>query len=57
MVTILDLELFCPGIGETRGNYASPRITVANQHEAYIEQGTEITLCAATSSGATSALV
>ena len=33
---------------------ASPRITVANQQEAYIEQGTEIPYVQATSSGATS---
>lgn len=52
--TILDLELSALE-QENKGEIiASPRITVANQHEAYIEQGTEIPYVQATSSGATS---
>ena len=52
--TILDLELSALE-SENKGEIiASPRITVANQHEAYIEQGTEIPYVQATSSGATS---
>lgn len=52
--TILDLELSALE-SENKGEIiASPRITVANQQEAYIEQGTEIPYVQATSSGATS---
>ncbi|KXI29189.1 type IV pilus secretin PilQ [Paraglaciecola hydrolytica] len=52
--TILDLELSALE-SENKGEViASPRITVANQHEAYIEQGTEIPYVQSTSSGATS---
>lgn len=52
--TILDLELSALE-SENKGEIiASPRITVANQHEAYIEQGTEIPYVEASSSGATS---
>ena len=52
--TILDLELSALE-NENKGEIiASPRITVANQHGAYIEQGTEIPYVQATSSGATS---
>lgn len=52
--TILDLELSALE-SENKGEIiASPRITVANQHEAYIEQGTEIPYVQSTSSGATS---
>ncbi|AWL13201.1 Type IV pilus bioproteinis and competence protein PilQ [Saliniradius amylolyticus] len=52
--TILDLELSALE-QENKGEIiASPRITVANQHEAYIEQGTEIPYVQSTSSGATS---
>ena len=52
--TILDLELSALE-SENKGEIiASPRITVANQQEAYIEQGTEIPYDQATSSGATS---
>ncbi|MEG3766318.1 type IV pilus secretin PilQ family protein [Alteromonas sp. 14N.309.X.WAT.G.H12] len=52
--TILDLELSALE-AESKGEViASPRITVANQHEAYIEQGTEIPYVESTSSGATS---
>ncbi|MBD3586829.1 type IV pilus secretin PilQ family protein [Salinimonas sp. HHU 13199] len=52
--TILDLELSALE-SENKGEIiASPRITVANQREAYIEQGTEIPYVQATSSGATS---
>lgn len=52
--TILDLELSALE-AENKGEIiASPRITVANQHEAYIEQGAEIPYVQATSSGATS---
>ncbi len=52
--TILDLELSALE-NENKGEIiASPRITVANQQEAYIEQGTEIPYVQATSSGATS---
>ncbi|WP_133470811.1 type IV pilus secretin PilQ [Paraglaciecola marina] len=52
--TIIDLELSALE-SENKGEViASPRITVANQHEAYIEQGTEIPYVEATSSGATS---
>ena len=51
---ILDLELSALE-SENKGEIiASPRITVANQQEAYIEQGTEIPFVQATSSGATS---
>ncbi len=51
---ILDLELSALE-SENQGEIiASPRITVANQQEAYIEQGTEIPFVQATSSGATS---
>ncbi len=52
--TIIDLELSALE-SENKGEViASPRITVANQREAYIEQGTEIPYVQATSSGATS---
>jgi type IV pilus assembly protein PilQ len=52
--TILDLELSALE-SENKGEIiASPRITVANQREAYIEQGTEIPFVQSTSSGATS---
>lgn len=52
--TILDLELSALE-QENKGEViASPRITVANQHEAYIEQGTEIPYVQSASSGATS---
>ena len=52
--TILDLELSALE-SENKGEIiATPRITVANQQEAYIEQGTEIPYVQATSSGATS---
>jgi type IV pilus assembly protein PilQ len=52
--TIIDLELSALE-SENKGEViASPRITVANQHEAYIEQGTEIPFVQSTSSGATS---
>lgn len=52
--SIIDLELSALE-SENKGEViASPRITVANQHEAYIEQGTEIPYVEATSSGATS---
>ncbi|WP_438864381.1 type IV pilus secretin PilQ [Neptunicella sp.] len=52
--TILDLELSAME-QENKGEIiASPRLTVANQHDAYIEQGTEIPYVQATSSGATS---
>ena len=52
--TILDLELSALE-SENKGEIiASPRITVANQQEAYIEQGPEIPYSQATSSGATS---
>lgn len=52
--TILDLELSALE-QENKGEIiASPRITVANQHAAYIEQGTEIPYVQSTSSGATS---
>lgn len=52
--TILDLELSAME-QENKGEViASPRLTVANQHDAYIEQGTEIPYVQATSSGATS---
>lgn len=51
---ILDLELSALE-SENKGEIiASPRITVANQQEAYIEQGTEIPFVQSTSSGATS---
>lgn len=52
--TILDLELSALETENKGEIIASPRITVANQHEAYIEQGTEIPYVQATSSGATS---
>ncbi len=52
--TILDLELSALE-SENKGEIiASPRITVANQHEAYIEQGTEIPYVQSTANGATS---
>ena len=51
--TILDLELSALE-KENKGEIiASPRITTANQKEAYIEQGTEIPYQQAASSGAT----
>ena len=51
--TILDLELSALE-AENKGEIiASPRITVANQQEAYIEQGTEIPFVQAAASGAT----
>lgn len=52
--TVLDLELSALETENKGEIIASPRITVANQHEAYIEQGTEIPYVQATSSGATS---
>lgn len=52
--TIIDLELSALETENKGEVIASPRITVANQHEAYIEQGTEIPYVQATSSGATS---
>ncbi|MFS1701551.1 type IV pilus secretin PilQ family protein [Aestuariibacter sp. GS-14] len=52
--TILDLELSALETENKGEIIASPRITVANQQEAYIEQGTEIPYSQATSSGATS---
>lgn len=52
--TILDLELSAME-NENKGEIiASPRITTANQKEAYIEQGVEIPYQEASSSGATS---
>ncbi|MDO6425580.1 type IV pilus secretin PilQ family protein [Thalassotalea sp. 1_MG-2023] len=52
--TILDLELSALE-NENKGEIiASPRITTANQKEAYIEQGVEIPYQEAASSGATS---
>jgi type IV pilus assembly protein PilQ len=52
--TILDLELSAME-NENKGEIiASPRITTANQKEAYIEQGVEIPYQEAASSGATS---
>lgn len=52
--TILDLELSAME-QENKGEIiASPRITTANQKEAYIEQGVEIPYQEASSSGATS---
>jgi len=52
--TILDLELSAME-KENKGEViASPRITTANQKEAYIEQGVEIPYQEASSSGATS---
>jgi type IV pilus assembly protein PilQ len=52
--TILDLELSALE-KENKGEViASPRITTANQKEAYIEQGVEIPYQEASSSGATS---
>jgi len=52
--TILDLELSALE-RESKGEViASPRITTANQKEAYIEQGVEIPYQEASSSGATS---
>jgi type IV pilus assembly protein PilQ len=51
---ILDLELTALE-EESKGEViASPRLTTSNQHEAYIEQGTEIPYEESTSSGATS---
>ncbi|MEP4890487.1 MAG: type IV pilus secretin PilQ family protein [Aliiglaciecola sp.] len=52
--TIIDLELSALETENKGEIIASPRITVANQQEAYIEQGTEIPYVQATSSGATS---
>jgi len=52
--TILGLELSALESENKSEVIASPRITVANQHEAYIEQGTEIPYVQSTSSGATS---
>jgi type IV pilus assembly protein PilQ len=52
--TILDLELSALETENKGEVIASPRITVANQHESYIEQGTEIPFVQSTSSGATS---
>ena len=52
--TILDLELSALETENKGEIIASPRITVANQQEAYIEQGTEIPYVQSTSSGATS---
>jgi type IV pilus assembly protein PilQ len=52
--TILDLELSALETENKGEVIASPRITVANQQESYIEQGTEIPFVQATSSGATS---
>lgn len=52
--TILDLELSALETENKGEVIASPRITVANQQEAYIEQGTEIPYVQSTSSGATS---
>jgi type IV pilus assembly protein PilQ len=52
--TILDLELSALEVENKGEVIASPRITVANQQESYIEQGTEIPFVQATSSGATS---
>lgn len=52
--TIIDLELSALETENKGEVIASPRITVANQREAYIEQGTEIPFVQATSSGATS---
>ncbi|WP_299079997.1 type IV pilus secretin PilQ [uncultured Paraglaciecola sp.] len=52
--TIIDMELSALETENKGEVIASPRITVANQHEAYIEQGTEIPYVQATSSGATS---
>jgi len=52
--TILDLKLSALESENKGAVIASPRITVANQHEAYIEQGTEIPYVQSTSSGATS---
>lgn len=52
--TLLDLELSALE-SENKGEIiASPRITTANQQEAYIEQGTEIPYVESASSGATS---
>lgn len=52
--TLLDLELSALE-SENKGEIiASPRITTANQKQAYIEQGTEIPYVSAASSGATS---
>jgi type IV pilus assembly protein PilQ len=51
---ILDLELSALETENKGEIIASPRITVANQQEAYIEQGTEIPFVQSTSSGATS---
>lgn len=51
---LLDLELSALETENMGEIIASPRITVANQQEAYIEQGTEIPFVQATSSGATS---
>ena len=51
---LLDLELYALE-RENKGEIiASPRITTANQKEAYIEQGTEIPYVESASSGATS---
>lgn len=52
--TILDLELSALETENKGEIIASPRITVANQQEAYIEQGTEIPYVQSTANGATS---
>lgn len=52
--TILDLELSALEQENKAEIIASPRITTANQKEAYIEQGTEIPFVESASSGATS---
>jgi type IV pilus assembly protein PilQ len=52
--TILDLELSALEKEKKGEVIASPRITTANQKEAYIEQGVEIPYQEAASSGATS---
>ena len=52
--TILDLELSAMEKEDKGEVIASPRITTANQKEAYIEQGVEIPYQEASSSGATS---
>jgi len=51
---ILDLELSALELENKAEIIASPRITTANQKEAYIEQGVEIPYVQASSSGATS---
>ena len=52
--TILDLELSALETENKGEIIASPRITVANQQEAYIEQGTEIPYVQSTANGSTS---